>query len=235
MNRLSSTHRVVAPNLRGIGGTTRTAAGYDIETLARDASGLLDALGIDSATVVGIDAGVQVAVMLALQTPSLVDRLALMEGLIGGLPGAEEFLAKGPPWWFGFHAVPGLAETIVQGREAEYIDWFLVNGTADKRGVDPQARDAFVAAYRGAEALRSGFEHYRNADRNAEQIEKALGGGRFAMPTMAIEGGLVGATVSKQLKPISTHFSRSRIEDCGHLVPLEQPDSLAAVIRRFAA
>ncbi len=33
-----------------------------------------------------------------------------MESLLGTLPGAERFLANGPPWWFGFHRVPGLPE-----------------------------------------------------------------------------------------------------------------------------
>ena len=233
MDRLKSDFRLIAPDLRGLGGTTRTEDGYDVANLARDAAGLLDALSVDRVTVVGIDLGVQVAAMLALQEPERVERLVLMEGLIGKLAGAEEFLASGPPWWFGFHAVPGLAETVLEGHEATYVDWFLINGTADKNGIDQDTRDHFVEAYTGRDALRAGFKHYRAFEQDAAQISDALVGGRFAMPTLAIEGGLVGDATSKQLEPVSSAFSRVKIQDCGHLIPLEQPVALVAAIRDF--
>ncbi len=38
-------HRVIAPDLRGLGASTRAAGGYDAGTLAADAEALLDALG----------------------------------------------------------------------------------------------------------------------------------------------------------------------------------------------
>lgn len=235
MDRLRFSHRIVAPDLRGLGGTTRTAGGYDVTTLAQDAVALMDALDVPRATVVGIDLGVQVAAMIALKAPGRVERLALMEGLLGRLPGAEEFLAKGPPWWFGFHAMPGLAETVIAGHEAEYIDWFLTGGTADRQGIDRDTRDAFVAAYTGQEALRCGFEHYRAFGQDAEQIAAALAEGGFAMPTLAIEGGVIGAAISQQLEPVSADFRRRKIEQCGHLIPMEQPHALSKVIREFAA
>ena len=49
---------MVAPDLRGIGGSTRATNGYDALNLAADLLGLLDALDVESATVVAIDAGV---------------------------------------------------------------------------------------------------------------------------------------------------------------------------------
>ena len=122
---LVATHRVIAPDLRGLGDSERAADGYDLHTLAADIAGLLQALGETRADIVGIDAGAPPAFMLAMQRPSQVRRLVLMESLLGGLPGAERFLAAGPPWWFGFHAVAGLAETVLTGHEGEYLDWFL--------------------------------------------------------------------------------------------------------------
>lgn len=83
-----------------------------------------------------------------------------MESVLGRRPGAEDFLADGPPWWFGFHsAAPGLAETPLEGREAACIDWFLRAGTLGD-GVRPALRDAFVRAYTGRErvTLAAGVE-----------------------------------------------------------------------------
>lgn len=122
---LARTHRVIAPDLRGLGGTTRADDGYDVTTLTADAVALLDALDEPAGDVVGLDLGVAPAFLLALRHPQRVRRLVVMEALLGRLPGAENFLANGPPWWFGFHAVPGLAERVLTGHEAEYIDFFL--------------------------------------------------------------------------------------------------------------
>ncbi|WP_245402053.1 alpha/beta fold hydrolase [Nocardia albiluteola] len=153
---LSARFRVIAPDLRGFGASTRAPDGYDAETLTEDLAGILDALAVPDAAVAGIDAGAPVATLLALRAPERVRRLVVMESMLGSLPGAEEFLAAGPPWWFGFHAVPGLAETVLAGHEARYIDWFLDIGTRG-RGVPPAIRDAFAAAYAGPDALRCAF------------------------------------------------------------------------------
>ncbi|MEU4244832.1 alpha/beta fold hydrolase [Actinoplanes sp. NPDC026619] len=142
---LARTRRVIAPDLRGLGGTTRASGGYDAGTLAEDARALLDALDVPAAEVVALDLGVPPAVLLALRHPERVSRLVVMEAVLGG---AEGFT---PPWWFGFHHVPGLAENVLIGHEGEYLDFFLRAGTFDGSGVPSDIRDAFVTAYTGRE------------------------------------------------------------------------------------
>lgn len=230
---LAPDHHVIAPDLRGIGGTTRSDDGYDLITLSADAEALLDALGVDEASVVGIDLGVSIATMLALRRPSRVRRLIVMEGLVGALPGAERFLSKGPPWWFGFHAVPGLAETVLAGHEDDYVSWFLRNGTADRMGIDEESRRAFVAAYTRRDGLRGGFEHYRGFAAGARQLSEAVASSDLTAPTLAIAGGVVGDATRAQLQPIAKDLSSAAIGRCGHLIPLEQPDELARMLKGF--
>jgi pimeloyl-ACP methyl ester carboxylesterase len=232
---LAATHRVIAPDLRGLGDSHRAADGYDLHTLAADIAGLLRALGETRADIVGIDAGSPVAFMLAMRRPSLIRRLVLMESLLGGLPGAERFLAAGPPWWFGFHAVPGLAETVLAGHEGEYLDWFLRAGTADGRGIDPAVRDAFVRAYQGADALRCGFSYYRAGPVNSQQIAAATDAGRLLVPTMAVGARPVGDSLYRQLEPVTDQLTGHLIEDCGHIIPLDRPDALLGLLIPFLA
>ncbi|WP_330359607.1 alpha/beta fold hydrolase [Actinosynnema sp. ALI-1.44] len=85
----------MAPDLRGLGASTRAQDGYDAATLAADVEGLLDAVGEPTAAVVAIDAAVPAAFLLAVRRPDRVRRLVLMESLLGSLPGAEDFLASG--------------------------------------------------------------------------------------------------------------------------------------------
>ncbi|WP_245795843.1 alpha/beta fold hydrolase [Actinacidiphila alni] len=231
---LAARHRVIAPDLRGFGDSTRAADGYDAGTLASDAAALLDALGETSASVVGIDAGAPPAFLLAMRRPGRVRRLVLMESLLGRLPGAEEFLVGGPPWWFGFHAAPGLAESVLTGNEGAYLDWFLDNGTLGD-GVRPQLRDAFVAAYTGRESLRAAFSYYRQLPVSARQIEAADASGRLTVPTLAIGAHPVGAALERQLRPLADDLTAHLIEDCGHIIPLHRPAQLLALIRPFLA
>ncbi len=226
---LTPHHRVIAPDLRGLGATTRADGGYDAGTLAADAEALLDALGEPTAVVAGIDAGAPPAFLLALRRPGRVRRLVLMESLLGRLPGAEDFLAAGPPWWFGFHAVAGLAETVLTGHEAEYLGWFLDAGTRG-RGVAPGLRDHFTAAYTGRDALRCAFAHYRAMPESARQIAEAVATHRLTVPTVAIGAHPVGDTLARQLRPVTDDLESHVIEDCGHIIPLDRPDALVPLL-----
>ena len=229
---LAQRHRVIAPDLRGFGGSTRAADGYDANTLAEDAAALLNALGEPNATVVAIDAAVPAAFLLALRQSGPVDRLVLMESLLGTLPGAEAFLTGGPPWWFGFHAVPGLAEQVLTGNEPRYIDWFLRAGTLG-RGIPQGIRDAFVEAYTGIEALRCAFSYYRALPETAEQIRTAVAAARLTIPTLAIGAHPVGSSLAEQLRPVADDLRSHLIPDCGHIIPLDRPDALLPLLTDF--
>ncbi|MFD9511901.1 alpha/beta fold hydrolase [Streptomyces mirabilis] len=244
LDRLAGRYRVIAPDLRGCGASARTADGYDAGTLAADAEALLDALGETSAAVVGIDAGTPPAFLLAMRRPDLVRRLVVMESLVGRLPGAEEFLAHGVPWWFGFHAEsghaesglakPGLAESVLTGHEDRYVDWFLDAGTLGQ-GVDPAVRDAFVHAYTGTEALRCAFSYYRALPESSRQIQEAVRRARLTVPTMAIGAHPVGSALERQLRPVTDHLIGHVIENCGHIIPLHRPDRLLGLLEPFLA
>lgn len=231
---LAEHHRVIAPDLRGLGASTHAADGYDAGTLAADAEGILDALAEPTAAVVAIDAGTPVAFLLAMRRPELVRRLVLMESLLGSLPGAEDFLDGGPPWWFGFHSVPGLGETVLSGHEAEYLDWFLAAGTHG-RGVPQEIRDAFVSAYTGHDALRRAFSYYRAMPASARQISEAVAGGRLTMPTMAIGAHPVGRALERQLRPVADDLTGHLVQDCGHIIPLDRPQELLRILTPFLA
>ncbi|AYF78881.1 alpha/beta hydrolase [Nocardia yunnanensis] len=230
---LAAHHRVIAPDLRGFGASSRAPDGYDAGTLATDIAGILDALGESTASVVAIDAGTPVAVLLALRHPARIRRLVVMEALLGTLPGAEDFLAAGPPWWFGFHAVPGLAETVLIGQEARYIDWFLTTGTRG-RGVRPDLRDAFLAAYTGTDALRCAFSYYRALPASARQLEQAAVA-RLTVPALAIGAHPVGDALERQLRPLADDLTAHVIPDCGHIIPLDRPRELLGLLMPFLA
>lgn len=232
---LAGRYTVIMPDLRGIGQTSRPAQGYDSRTRAADAAGLLQHLGFAQAYVLGHDLGVEVAFMTALAYPRLVRKLVLSEAIVGGLPGAEAFLQPGP-WWFRFHAVPDLPEQVLVGHEAEYLNWFYLNSTYQQRGIDPEARAEYVAAYAGPEALRGGFAHYRAFPENRQQVAQALAQGRrLTCPVMAVCGQVVGEVLATQLRHVADHVVSLLVPECGHVVQEEQPAQLARLLLDFLA
>jgi pimeloyl-ACP methyl ester carboxylesterase len=148
-----------------------------------------------------------------------VTRLVLMEGTLPGLPGGFDT----PPWWFGLHGVPDLPEALVEGREDDYLGWFL-------RSVDDiRLRTALVDAYRGRRRLAAGFGSYRAMERNAELVRSASSGRRLGVPTVALGGNVVGERLHRQLAPIAEDLRGEILERCGHIVPLDRPDALSAL------
>ena len=79
-------YRVVAPDMRGYGGTDAPAdvSDYDINHTSDDMVGILDALGEETAIMVGHDWGAMVAWMAVLRYPERFDALVTMSVPYGG-------------------------------------------------------------------------------------------------------------------------------------------------------
>ena len=85
-------YRVVVPDQRGYGGSSKPEdiAAYRLDHLVADVIAILDALGIDRATVVGHDWGSIVAFASAILQPDRVERVASLNvpyrGAFWGFP-----------------------------------------------------------------------------------------------------------------------------------------------------
>ena len=92
---LSSNHMVIAFDTRGIGNTTTGSKPYTYQQLANDSAGLLDALKIPKADVMGYSLGSYIAEQLAIMFPDKVNSLLLVGSSCGGkdhTPKPPEFI-----------------------------------------------------------------------------------------------------------------------------------------------
>jgi pimeloyl-ACP methyl ester carboxylesterase len=92
---LSSNHTVIAFDSRGIGNTTTGSKPYTYQQLANDSAGLLDALKIPKADVMGYSLGSYIAEQLAIMYPDKVNSLVLIGSSCGGkdhTPKPAEFI-----------------------------------------------------------------------------------------------------------------------------------------------
>jgi pimeloyl-ACP methyl ester carboxylesterase len=89
---LSSNHTVIVFDNRGVGNTTIGSKPYTLEQLANDTAGLLDALKMQNANVLGYSLGSYIAQQVAITSPEKVSRLILAGSSCGG----EESMSKPP-------------------------------------------------------------------------------------------------------------------------------------------
>jgi pimeloyl-ACP methyl ester carboxylesterase len=84
LKELASKYQVITFDNRGMGQTTASDKEFTIELFADDTRGLLDALGIERAYVLGWSLGTYIAQELALRCPDKVEKLILYAGDCGG-------------------------------------------------------------------------------------------------------------------------------------------------------
>jgi pimeloyl-ACP methyl ester carboxylesterase len=164
MPLLEPDHRVVAPDLRGLGDSARTDGGYDKRTIAKDVVELLDLLGIDVAKVVGHDMGAAVAYALAAAYSDRVSHLAILEMLLPGfgLEEAAAIIQVGTTFWHvPFNMARDVPEALTYGREREYLYRFYKASPYDPSVLSESDIEEYLRCYRAPGAMRAGFEWYR--------------------------------------------------------------------------
>jgi pimeloyl-ACP methyl ester carboxylesterase len=102
IDALAQTHQVIAYDHRGMGGSSPAAGPVSMASLATDAAGLLDGLGVGPVHVVGWSLGSTVGQELALARPDLVASLVLY-GTWARVDGFQHAMLSGlrHPWATG--------------------------------------------------------------------------------------------------------------------------------------
>jgi len=123
MPLLADKYALVAPDMRGLGDSTRPASGYDKKTVANDIWLLMHShFGHARFAVVGHDWGAPVAFRLAADHPAEVTHLALLDVPVPGDQPAGSAIGGAPRWWHMLHQVLDLPEALVYGRERIYLE-----------------------------------------------------------------------------------------------------------------
>ena len=166
---LAATNTVIAPDLRGIGGSERTPGGYDKKNMATDIHELVRQLGHATARVVGHDIGLMVAYAYAAQYPGDVGKVILMDAFLPGVGSWKDVWLMRDLWHFHFYGETPLA--LVKGRERTYFEHFWNDFAADKaKSVSEVDRQVYAAAYARDDGMRAGFEVFRNFEQDAKDF-----------------------------------------------------------------
>lgn len=235
---LAEHFQVLVPDLPGCGGSSIPRSGFDKRSVARDVKGLVDALDIGQARLVGYDHGAGVAYNYACANPDSVSQLALMEYVLPGC-GYERAMLPAPEWHTGSNwqlalfTVPDVAEFAFRGRERELLTWFFWHGSCNPTAVSPEHMDEYVSQIAKPGALRAGIEYYATVWQDLE-INKQNLQTKLQMPVLCIGGRHnIGEMMVKAMAGIGTQVTGAVIEDAGHWISDENPAALSATLLKF--
>jgi pimeloyl-ACP methyl ester carboxylesterase len=235
---LAEHHTVIAPDMRGLGDSSRPANGYDKQTVANDIWRLVhDVLGHRKFLLVGHDWGGPTAFALAAGHADAVEKLAILDVVIPGSGG--DFSQGGRRWHHAFHMTLDLPEALIQGREDIYLGWFYRNFAWRPDAFDDAAIAEYLRTYTQPGAMRAGLAYYRALPQdiaaNAALLESGF---RLPMPVLAMGGGKKEARgraeePEESLRLVADNVIGDIVPESGHFIPEEQPDYVAAKLLEF--
>ena len=235
---LATKYRVIAPDLRGLGDSSRPLEGYDKKTIANDIWRLLhDHLGLKEFFLVGHDWGGPTAYALSAAHPEAVRKLAVLDVTIPG-DGSTNFSQGGRRWHHAFHQTADLPEALIAGREDIYFSWFYRNWGHHPNVLTAADIAEYLRVYSQPGALRAGFSYYRNLARDIADNEATAKTFKLPMPVLALGGNNAwgrGTEVLQSLQRLGGNVRGGVIDHCGHWMAEEQPAVLLQHLLPFLA
>ena len=213
-DKLAADRRVVVPDMPGWGGSERPAWARDPRDIAIIMTRAFAGLGLDDVTLVGLGFGGYVAAELAAMNPSGLAALVLV-GAAG-----------------------------LQPREGEILDQMMLS---HRKYIEESFRDAETyTGYIGeepAEEVRQLWDLSREMTARVtwkpymfnRRLEPLLGD--MHVPTLLVWGSrdkVVPLACARQYGAAIPNARVELVDGAGHVVELEEPDRLAALISEFA-
>lgn len=243
---LARTHTVVCPDLRGYGASFKPAptpdhAPYAKAAMARDMAELMTALGHDRFDVVAHDRGARVAHRLAIDNPTRVTRLAVLDIV----PTIEHFertdmaFALGYYHWFWFAQPHPFPEDLIN---AAPTTWFNAHTSREPKPpgfFHPEALQDYMAAAHDPHMIAGMCEDYRAAATIDLQHDRTsrTEGRRVQCPMLVLWGaqGRIGGwydPLDLWRQYCDADVTGHPIES-GHYLAEEAPDQVLSAVQPF--
>ncbi len=220
--------QVIAPDLRGYGRTDAPSdtAAYSINFLADDVLRLMDALGIEKASLVGHDWDGLIGWHLAMHAPDRFDRYA---ALSIGHPAAiaQAGMSQHLRFWYVLiFNMPVLAEQLLRAN-----DWFVLRQMIK----DPEQQEIWRVSLEPEGRLTAALDYYRaNFKTTAPRRWKAV-----EIPVMGVWSDRDPALGEKQMADSVQHcragFRFEQLSGADHWMQLSATQRLNALLVDFLA
>lgn len=229
----SNDYTIIAPDLRGLGQSSREKTGYDKKTAAVDIHELVKSLGYKEIYLVGHDIGMMVAYAYAAQFPSEVKKLALMDAPIPGVGDIWEKVYTNPALWH-FHFVNSpTALELVNGRERVFLEHVWQSFGGDLAKFKEEEKRMYAQSYAQPGVMRDAFEYFKAFEPTDASDNRNFAKTKLPMLLLVIEGdkGMNGV-LAIQAAVISDHVKAIKFSS-GHWLMEEKPAEVSAALKEF--
>jgi pimeloyl-ACP methyl ester carboxylesterase len=232
ITKLSGTHTVIAPDLRGFGASSTPPDGYTKAAMAQDIRALVKSLNYDRIRLVGHDIGLMVAYAYAAQYPGEVDRLVLMEAFLPGVGDWNSVFLLRDLWHFHFYGTTPLA--LVTGRERIYLEHFWNDFAADPaKSVSEADRKFYANEYAKPDHMKAGMEVFRAFPKDAEDFA-GFAKTKLPMPLLVLSGEKAGGPfLIEQGRMVANDVEGMLVKGTGHWLMEEAPDQVLPKLVEF--
>lgn len=237
---------VVLTDLRGYGRAPKPPGdpkhrGYSKRVMAADMAALMSALGFARFAVVGHDRGGRVAHRLALDHRERVEKLAVLDIVPTRtvFSSTSRELALGYFHWFFLAQPAPLPERMIGADPDFWLETVLArwSGTQDLAPFSGPALEAYRAAFRDPATIHASCEDYRAAATIDLEDDTADAKQRIVCPVLVLWGekGLMHRLfdVLATWREKATGPIAGRALPCGHFLPEELPEGIAAALEEF--
>ncbi|WP_342151028.1 alpha/beta hydrolase [Methylorubrum sp. SB2] len=245
MARLSQKFSLIAPDLRGFGASEKPDPGPSDragpEVHAADILGVLDALGIERAGIVGHDVGAYVGQVLGRMAPERLTGLFFFDCPYPGIGprlAQPEMLAE--IWYQSFHLQPFAAKVVGATREScrAYIGHFLKHWAGGNPHAFDDVLEAFTDNFMTPGNLQGGFNWYLSQQAGRLAMLK---GEAHDLPPITVPTGIRWGTQdplfpyawTDRLGETFSNLDLAPFEGTGHFPHRERPDAAARAIAEF--
>ena len=233
MPALAEHHQVLAPDLAGHGQSSKPSGDYSLGAFASGLRDLMDALGIERATVVGQSLGGGVALQFAYQFPERCDRLVLVSS--GGLGREVSWMLRALSLPGAELVLPIVAPAFVRERGNAISIWLRDHGFKSDRVAEmwqayaslslPENRTAFLRTLRsvvdpGGQAVDASDRLYLTE----------------SMPTLVIWGdrdNIIPVAHAYDTQAALPGSQLEIFEGVGHFPQVEAPEQFIAALSDF--
>jgi len=232
-------YRAIAFDQRGYGSSDKpdTVDAYALGELVDDTVGLLDVLGIESATLVGHDWGSIVVWSTALAHPDRVDRVVSLNvpyrGWCAGFPTTEtirERLSDRFGYVLGFQEI-GVTEAAFAADPRAWLERIFLGIAADRGFMADGEFSVYLDAFSDG-GLFGPLGPYRNIDANAAATGH-LANAPITQPTLMLTADrdpILPASLAVGMERWIPDLTVVPVEHSGHWTQQEQPDQVNAAI-----
>lgn len=240
-------HRVIVPYLRGYGSTrfrsAQTLRNGQQAALAADIIALMDALGIQQATIAGYDWGARTACILAALWPERCKALVSVSGylLVNREANRQPLPPKGElSWWYQFYLATERGQVGYEKYRSDFARLIWQQASPQWR-FDEATFQRSAAALENPDHVAIAVHNYRwrigaaEGESRYDTIESRIAAApNIAVPTITMEGDANGAPhpapASYARKFTGRYEHRQLGGGIGHNLPQEAPEAFAKAV-----